>query len=90
MYLKFRDSRIGSIRIANHTGRQKYSYKWDIDCNNTSEQELDDIYNDVLTRIHSLPYFDPQVYLVYSQSLSEYIEVPDYETYKKYILKELT
>lgn len=30
IYLKFNDSRLGSIRVSDHTGRLKYAYKWNI------------------------------------------------------------
>lgn len=29
-YIKFRDSRLGSLRISDHVGRSKYSYRWQI------------------------------------------------------------
>ena len=31
VYLKFKDERLGSIRIADHTGRTKYRYKWNLE-----------------------------------------------------------
>lgn len=29
-YLKFRDRRLGGIRIADHDGRRRYRYKWNV------------------------------------------------------------
>jgi len=29
-YIRFKDSRIGSIRLGDHKGRSQYSYKWNI------------------------------------------------------------
>lgn len=29
-YIKFKDPRIGSLRIADHTGKPKYHYKWNL------------------------------------------------------------
>jgi hypothetical protein len=29
-YVKFSDPRIGSLRVADHTGREKYRYKWNL------------------------------------------------------------
>lgn len=30
VYIKFRDERMGSIRIADHPGRKKYKYRWNL------------------------------------------------------------
>lgn len=31
IYLKFEDTKLGSIRISDHTGKSKYAYKLNID-----------------------------------------------------------
>ena len=38
-YIKFRDCRLGSIRIANHPGRQKYNYTYEI---STDDENIED------------------------------------------------
>lgn len=30
VYIKFKDERIGSLRIADHPGRKKYKYRWNL------------------------------------------------------------
>ena len=29
-YIKFKDPRVGSLRIADHKGKERYSYKWNL------------------------------------------------------------
>lgn len=89
-YFKFRDTRIGSIRIADHGKRQKYSYTWDIDSCLITPDALDTIYNEILAKIITIRNFDPKVYLVYSKQHQAFIEAPDFDTYSKYILRTLT
>jgi len=38
IYVKFKDSRFKSLRIADHTGRAKYSYKWNLTSKTHTQQ----------------------------------------------------
>ena len=88
MYLKFKDCRLGSIRISDHLSRQRYSYKYDINVKDTTEQELDYIYNSIMQQANSLSGFNPKIFLIYDKYLCQYVEVYSLETYRNKILKK--
>lgn len=41
VYVKFADSRLRSLRIADHRGIKKYKYKWNIDIGGTTREDID-------------------------------------------------
>ncbi len=41
VYLKFRDEGMKSIRIGDHTGREKYKYKWNLEIDGSRRIEFD-------------------------------------------------
>ena len=85
-YIKFKDCRIGSIRISNHRGRRKYSYKWEFDCNKDKEGKLDTIINQVFARSRELKNYKPDQYVVWSKIKGKFIKVEDYSEYREYVL----
>lgn len=93
VYLKFKDTRLGSIRIANHKSTKKYTYKYEI---NSTSRNADirgyvksviyyNVTNLVLNRLEN---FDKDKYIVYSEELKSYIELDTYEQFRNHILKK--
>lgn len=87
-YIKFRDARLGSIRIADHPGRKKYSYKYKIFTKNNKniEKEINTIIGTISTESFFLTDFDPKQYKVFCEKEKKYIILPNYESYRKHIL----
>ena len=86
MYIKFRDTRLGSIRIADHPARGQYSYKYELSPDSTNE-EIDEVYFAVIQRTYTIPGFNPQAFVVYAPYLRQYIELDTLEAYRDFILK---
>jgi len=42
VYLKFEDESLRSIRVADHPGRQKYRYKWNLDLKDSKSKKVND------------------------------------------------
>ena len=42
VYIRFEDNRIGSIRLADHRGRERLKYKWNIFFNKCKEEWIKD------------------------------------------------
>lgn len=53
VYIKFQDKRLGSIRISNHSQRNKYKYKWNILVDQGREISRSEYQNSVLRRYYS-------------------------------------
>ena len=85
-YLKFKDVRLGSIRIANHTGRSKYKYTYElfIDDKNILDQIADTLFC-VVEKSKTIHGFNPDIYVIYAKSQNRYLAVKDYKEYKEYI-----
>ena len=85
-YLKFKDCRIGSIRLSNHQSRKRYNYKFEyIKPNGKFEKKkLDEIIDKVHIRVLELQGFNPNKYIVYKNG--EYTEIKE-KDYRKHILE---
>lgn len=88
-YIKFRDVRLGSIRIADHKGRDRYSYTYEIftdeeDCIKKSSIIL----NSIVNKSFEIKDFDPNVFIVYSSKQNGYIKLDTFQEYKNHILKK--
>lgn len=88
MYIKFRDCRLGSIRISDHPSRRCYSYKYDINVKDTTEQEIDYMYQSIVLKANDLPGFNPEVFLVYDEYLRQYVLVGTLDEYINKIRKK--
>ncbi len=82
-YIKFKDCRIGSIRISDHKSRERYSYKWDLDVNAMTMEDLRSVVNGVKAKAKFTNEFDPEKYICWLDG--KYQEVKDFEEYKKVI-----
>lgn len=87
-YIKFRDVRLGSIRIANHKGRQRYRYTYEIyrDDKNV-DKKIKAVISSIQKKSETIPAFDAGKYVVYLQENRSYQEVPTFTDYKNHILK---
>lgn len=88
-YIKFRDVRLGSIRISDHKGRGKYHYTYEVFVND--DPSVNDTMRSIIERVYlkakGLNDFDPDKYIVFDENDWRYKEVPDEEAYRNYILK---
>jgi hypothetical protein len=88
-YIKFKDVRLGSIRIANHKGKEKYHYTYEIYTNDKDiERKIHDTIESIITKSKSIQDFDPKKYIVFDRDIWKYVEVSTYENYKQSIWKK--
>lgn len=82
-YLKFRDVRLGSIRIANHKGRERYRYTYELYRKDKDiERKIDDVIQSIRAKSDTLKGFDPQKFIVWDKANGGYKEVKDFAEYK--------
>ena len=91
-YIKFKDVRLGSIRIADHDGRKKYSYTYQVFTQNKTKDELrieiETIIEKIIIKSKMIKNFDPHKYIVYDTNTNQYITLKTIEDYKNHILKK--
>lgn len=87
-YIKFRDTRLGSIRISNHKGREKYHYTYEVFRNDEDlDRKIHDIIMDIERKTKTIYNFDPSKYIVFNPETRGYVEVPSFREYKDHVLK---
>lgn len=87
-YIKFRDVRLGSIRIANHRGRERYHYTYEIFVNDRDiESKIEEIVEAVTMKAKMTRGFDPEKFIVFDREERRYIEVESFAEYRNRILK---
>lgn len=85
-YIKFKDVRLGSIRIANHDGREKYHYTYEVFRDDWNlEAKIEAIVDCVISKSKTLPGFDPKKFVVYDKINRCYKEVQNFKEYKEAI-----
>lgn len=87
VYIKFRNIRLGSIRIADHTGRAKYSYTYELNPNSTMA-DIEAIVTAIKAKAQTIYDFNPDHYIVFNQTYRMYFQLENFEQYKNYILKK--
>ena len=91
-YIKFKDIRLGSIRIADHDGRKKYSYTYQVFTQNKTKDELrieiETIIEKIIIKSKMIKNFDPHKYIVYDTKINQYIRLNKKKEYYDYILKK--
>lgn len=88
-YIKFRDIRLGSIRIANHRGRERYHYTYEIFVSDKDiEQKIEEIVEGVTMKAKWIRGFDPKKFIVFDTDSRQYVEVENFREYKEIILKK--
>lgn len=88
IYIKFRDTRLGSIRIADHNGREKYNYKYQLTDASNRKLIRATIFK-IRDHAKSIPDFNPDKFIVYSTAQNKYVEVESFDEYKNVILKKV-
>jgi hypothetical protein len=90
-YIKFKDTRLGSIRIADHDGRKKYSYTHKVFTKDKTKEELknkiETIIEKIIIKSKMIKDFNPNVYIVYDEKLKQYIKLENKQDYISHILK---
>ena len=91
-YIKFKDTRLGSIRIADHNGRKKYSYTYQVFTQNKTKDELrteiENIIEKIIIKSKIIDNFNPNIYIVYNSNTNQYITLKTRKDYKNHILKK--
>ena len=85
-YIKFKDNRVGSIRISDHEGRERYSYTWQVNISEDTKFKLKEIIHEVGEKTKTIIGFDPEKYVVWKDG--EYKEVATYKEYEEAILRK--
>lgn len=86
IYIKFKDIRLGSIRISDHKGRTQYSYTYELNENSTKSDILAVIGN-IKAKSRILSNFNPEHYIVFDPKQHRYKQLDNFEQYKDHILK---
>lgn len=85
-YLKFRDVRLGSIRISNHKGRQKYHYTYEIyKSDKDLERKIEDIVESIKAKANKIRNFNPENWIVWDKENRGYKIVENFTDYKNNI-----
>lgn len=88
-YIKFRDVRLGSIRIANHQGRERYHYTYEIFVTDKDiESKIEEIVEAVTMKARWITGFDSEKFIVFDRESRQYVEVQGFVEYKNHILKK--
>lgn len=88
-YIKFRDTRLGSIRISNHKGRSRYSYTYELwKRQKNIEKKIDEVVESIIEKSKRIPDFDPEKYIVFDKEDRRYVEAFDFNHYKEFIFKK--
>ena len=91
-YIKFKDVRLGSIRIADHDGRKKYSYTYQVFTQNKTKDELrieiETIIEKIIIKSKMIKNFDQHKYIVYDTKINQYIRLNKKKEYYDHILKK--
>lgn len=85
-YIKFKDVRLGSIRIANHRGREKYHYTYEVFRDDPNlEAAIENVVQGVMAKSRTIRNFDPQRFVVYDKKIRAYKEVKNLQEYRNEI-----
>lgn len=86
-YIKFKDTRLGSIRISDHKGRTKYSYTYEL--YSDSKTLLNDIHNTINSikeKVNNLYLFNKNNHVAFIDS--KWVWLQSYNDWKNFILKK--
>lgn len=85
-YIKFKDVRLGSIRISNHQGREQYRYTYEIfKSERDVERKMEDVIASIISKSKEIYNFNPEKYIVFDKENRCYIEVENFQQYKDHI-----
>ena len=86
IYIKFKDVRLGSIRISDHKGRTQYNYTYELTDRNTIET-VNNVIQLIKAKSRIIPNFNPEHYIVFDPKQHGYKQLDNFEQYKDHILK---
>jgi hypothetical protein len=87
-YIKFKDTRLGSIRISNHRGIGRYHYTYEIHVHsNDIDGKIKEVADSIIEKSKSIRGFDPNKYVVFNSSTRRYEEVKNFNDYREVIYK---
>lgn len=68
-YIKFKDNRVGTIRLSNHKGREKYNCRFELisDKGLFNVEELYEIIDKVHMRVLDIKGFNPDNFVIYHE-----------------------
>lgn len=91
-YIKFKDTRLGSIRIADHNGRKKYSYTYQVFTQNRTKDEIrteiENIIEKIIIKSKTIKDFNSKDFIVYDSKIKQYIKIKNEQDYINHILKK--
>ena len=88
-YIKFKDVRLGSIRIANHKGRERYNYTYEIYTNDVDiDEKINNIVNSIINKTKTIYNFNSDKYIIFDKKDRKYKEVKTLQEYKNYIFNK--
>ena len=85
IYIKFKDVRLGSIRISDHKGRKQYNYTYELNENSTKSNILA-VIGSIKAKSRILSNFNPENFIVYSKTQQMYIQLKSLNEYKNHVL----
>lgn len=86
IYIKFRDSRLGSIRLSDHNPRARYGYTYDLRINDLElESKTIEMIYKIFAKSKTIYNFNPKLFIVYDKELKDYLEVNSEKEFKEYI-----
>ena len=85
IYIKFKDVRLGSIRISDHKGRKQYNYTYELNQHNTKPDILA-VIGSIKSKARTLSDFNPEHFIVYSKTQQRYIQLKSLNEYKNSVL----
>ncbi len=91
-YIKLKDTRLGSIRIADHDGRKKYSYTYQVFTQNKTKDELraeiETIIENIIIKSKTIKDFNHKDFIAYDSKIKQYIKLKNEQDYINHILKK--
>ena len=85
IYIKFKDVRLGSIRISDHKGRTQYNYTYELNENSTKSNILA-VIGSIKAKSRTLSNFNPENFIVYSKTQQRYLQLKSFNEYKDHVL----
>lgn len=83
IYLKFRDHRVGTIRLSNHEKKGCYEFCWELDYTNSTKTQADGLVWAVKEKIKTLENFNPNTYIVFNRRIHKFVKVKNIEEYRR-------
>lgn len=86
LYYKFKDTRLGSIRISDHKGRDKYNYRYELYSDSSKKEDVFSVIVGCIESSYQIEDFDPTKFIVFKNK--KYSELNNFKEYRNHILKK--